>query len=263
MKYMMLIYGAEDAWTEAERAACMEESAGLCDELHASGKFLGASPLHPVASATSVRVRGGKRVVTDGPFAETTEQLGGYYVVEAADLDDVIAIAGRVPGARKGTVEIRPVVEPEGLPFPADGEGQIRRVIAEQDAALAAKDIDAMIANFADGAVLYDLKPPFVTTVADLRQGLETCMPYMPDGFAVETHELNIEVCGTLAHAHRLWTMTGIPDDHPAAGGWFRTTTVFRKRGGAWKITHDHCSIPFDFAANQPVFTPEPLAARA
>jgi hypothetical protein len=116
MKYMLLIYGAEDAWTEEERAKCMVDSTKLCHELAAQNRFLGASPLHPVSTATCVRVRGGNRLTTDGPFAETTEQLGGYYLIEAANLDEAIAIAGRIPAASKGTVEIRPIVELAGLP---------------------------------------------------------------------------------------------------------------------------------------------------
>jgi hypothetical protein len=116
MKYMMLVYGAEGAWTEKERAECMADSTKLCHELAAQGRFLGASPLHPVATATCVRVRDGHRLTTDGPFAETTEQLGGYFLVEAADLDEAIAIATRIPAATKGAVEIRPVFELAGLP---------------------------------------------------------------------------------------------------------------------------------------------------
>src|SRR5450755_3519499 len=116
MKYMMLVYGAEDAWTEEQRAQCMTESTKLCQELASQGRFLGASPLHPVATATCVRVRGGARLTTDGPFAETTEQLGGYFLVEAANLDEAIVIASRIPAASKGTVEIRPVFELSGLP---------------------------------------------------------------------------------------------------------------------------------------------------
>ena len=116
MKYMLLVYGNEGAWTENERQECYEESTRLTHELNAAGKFLGASPLQSVALATSVRVRNGKRLVTDGPFAETHEQLGGFYLVEAADLDDAIAIAARIPAARKGTIEVRPVVELTGLP---------------------------------------------------------------------------------------------------------------------------------------------------
>ncbi|WP_425613500.1 YciI family protein [Anatilimnocola sp. NA78] len=118
MKYMLLIYSDEGDWTEEERSACMAESAGLCHELNARGQFLAASPLHSVSLATSVRVREGRRLVTDGPFAETTEQLGGYFVIDANNLDEAIAIAGRIPGARKGTVEIRPVFELNTLPIP-------------------------------------------------------------------------------------------------------------------------------------------------
>ena len=116
MKYMLLIYMSEDAMSERERQDCYKESAGLARELHASRKFLSASPLQPVATATSVRVREGKRLVTDGPFAETREQLGGYFLIDAKDLDDAIGIASRIPAARKGTVEVRPVVEIPGLP---------------------------------------------------------------------------------------------------------------------------------------------------
>jgi hypothetical protein len=116
MKYMLLVYLAEDAITDDEREHCYVKSAQLTRELSSAGQYLDASPLHSVATATSVRVRDGRRVVTDGPFAETREQLGGYYVIEAKDLDEAIGIAERVPPAKFGTVEIRPVMEIEGLP---------------------------------------------------------------------------------------------------------------------------------------------------
>ena len=116
MKYMLLIYSDEDVWTEDERERCYAESTQLTHELNQKGQYLGASPLRPISTATSVRVREGKRLVTDGPFAETREQLGGYFLVEAKDLDEAIDIAGRIPAARKGTVEIRPIVDLTGLP---------------------------------------------------------------------------------------------------------------------------------------------------
>jgi hypothetical protein len=116
MKYMLLVYLDEQAMTDGERAHCYVESAQLTQDLNAKGQYVSASPLHPVATATSVRVREGKRLVTDGPFAETREQLGGYYVVEAKDLDEAIQIAERIPPARYGTIEIRPVMEISGLP---------------------------------------------------------------------------------------------------------------------------------------------------
>lgn len=120
MKYMLLVYTAEDVWTDEERQCCYAESIELTHDLAARGKFVAVSPLQPVATATSVRVREGKRLVTDGPFAETREQLGGYFLVEATDLNEAISIAGRIPGARKGTVEVRPLVELAGLPEPLE-----------------------------------------------------------------------------------------------------------------------------------------------
>jgi hypothetical protein len=116
MKYMLLIYADENAWTDAEREKCYRESTQLAHALSSSGQFLATSPLQPVSTATSVRVRDGKPLVTDGPFAETREQLGGFFMIEAKNLDEAIGIAARIPGARKGTVEIRPVVEIPNLP---------------------------------------------------------------------------------------------------------------------------------------------------
>jgi hypothetical protein len=125
MQYMLLIYGAEGGWTEDERKACMVESLEICDELAARGKFVDASPLESVTTAVTVRVRDGEVLVTDGPFAETTEQLGGYFVLNLADLDEAIAVASRLPPVTKGTVEIRPLFPLDGLPpgRPAFGGG--------------------------------------------------------------------------------------------------------------------------------------------
>jgi hypothetical protein len=116
MKYMLLIYMGENAITDGEREQCYKDSTALCHELAAVGKFITASPLQPVATATSVRVREGKRLITDGPFAETREQLGGFYMIDANDLDEAIEIASRIPPVKHGTVEIRPIVEIPNLP---------------------------------------------------------------------------------------------------------------------------------------------------
>ena len=116
MKYMLLIYMNENAMNQTERAACYVESTQLAHDLQARGQYVAAAPLQPVATATSVRVRDGNPVVTDGPFAETREQLGGYFMIEAKDINEAVAVAGRIPGARKGTVEIRPVIELPELP---------------------------------------------------------------------------------------------------------------------------------------------------
>ena len=119
MRYMLLCYDDDQAWEEAGEAAlreAMQEAVQLTHEIDTRGQYLTAAPLHPVATATSVRVRDGKRLVTDGPFTETREHLGGFYLIDVPDLDEAIRIAERHPGARNGTVEIRPVMELEGLP---------------------------------------------------------------------------------------------------------------------------------------------------
>jgi hypothetical protein len=114
MKFMLLIYDNEQAWgkmTEAERTKIMGEYMQFTQAIGASGHHKSSSQLQPTATAASVRVRDGKRLVTDGPFAETREQLGGYYLIEAKDLDEAIEIAARIPSSRMGTVEVRPLVQ--------------------------------------------------------------------------------------------------------------------------------------------------------
>jgi hypothetical protein len=119
MKYLLLVHHNEEAFakmSEAVRGEMLSESIQLCHELNGKGQYVSASPLHPSSTATIVRVRDDKRTVTDGPFIETHEQSAGYFLIDVKDLDEAIAVAGRVPGARIGTVEIRPVREVAGLP---------------------------------------------------------------------------------------------------------------------------------------------------
>ncbi len=116
MKYMLLIYSPENAWTPVEWKQCVETSLGICQEMAAKRQLLAASPLLPVATGATIRVRDGQRLITTGPFAETTEQLGGYYLIDVENLDEAITIAGRLPPAKKGTVEIRPLLKLDGLP---------------------------------------------------------------------------------------------------------------------------------------------------
>ena len=116
MKYLLLIYADENALSESEREQCYGESLQLAHQINTTGQYLAAAPLHPTSTATSVRVREGKRLVIDGPFAETREQLGGYFLIDAKDLDAAIDVAERLPMASRGTIEIRPVVELPGLP---------------------------------------------------------------------------------------------------------------------------------------------------
>ena len=116
MQYMFLLYYDENSLSDVDFAQCYTESAEYARELHAGGRRVLATPLQPTTTATSVRTREGKRVITDGPYAETREQLGGFFLVDAKNLDDAIEIAEKIPAGRWGTVEIRPVLEVPGLP---------------------------------------------------------------------------------------------------------------------------------------------------
>jgi hypothetical protein len=114
MKYMLLIYVDEQAYARLsgdERQEITGEYMQLVQQLTKSGKYLAGAPLQPTATATSVRVRDGRQLTTDGPFAETKEQLGGYFLVEATDKKEASGIAARIPGARMGTIEVREVIE--------------------------------------------------------------------------------------------------------------------------------------------------------
>jgi hypothetical protein len=116
MKYMLLIYDDEQTWvtmSEADRNQMMADYGAFTNEIVEAGQFLAGALLLPTSTATSVRVRESKPLVTDGPFAETREQLGGYYLVNAKDLDEAIALAARIPSAKLGTIEVRPVMEME------------------------------------------------------------------------------------------------------------------------------------------------------
>lgn len=119
MQYMLLVHHNEETFgrfSEVEQQQMLAESVQLTHQLHDHGQYVSVSPLHQSATAAIVRVRDGKPTVTDGPFVETKEQLAGYFLIEARDLNEAIGIATRVPGARIGTVEVRPVKEVAGLP---------------------------------------------------------------------------------------------------------------------------------------------------
>jgi hypothetical protein len=112
MQYLLLIYDNEKQWatmTEADSKNLMQEYSSFTEDLQKSGKLVAGDALQPTHTATTVRIREGKRLTTDGPFAETKEQLGGYYLVEAKDLDEAIAIAAKIPSARMGSIEVRPI----------------------------------------------------------------------------------------------------------------------------------------------------------
>jgi hypothetical protein len=211
MKYMLLIYAAENAWTDHDRTACMVESLGICDELAARRKYLAASPLQPVSTARTVRVRDGDTIVTDGPFAETTEQLGGYYLLDLEHLDEAIAVATRLPPVTKGTVEIRPLHPLAGLPpsrppspdggdAPGKGKGAAYMLLCYDDkAAWREAGPEALNAAMAEAAALArelsnsgrhvgasPLHPPETATCVRVRDRTRT----ITDGPFAETNEV-------------------------------------------------------------------------
>lgn len=119
MKFLLIVHHDEEAFEKIEkekRQKLLAESIKLTHQLHAAGQYVHASPLHPAGTAVIVKVREGKPLVTDGPFIETREQIAGYFLIDARNLSEAIDIAARVPGARIGTVEIRPLIEITGLP---------------------------------------------------------------------------------------------------------------------------------------------------
>jgi hypothetical protein len=115
MRYMLLIYGDEQArvkMSEHERGAIFKQYVAFTETIQNSGAFQAGDPLQPTSTASTVRMKNGKTITTDGPFAETKEQLGGYYIVEAKNLDEALSIAGRVPAVQMGgSVEVRPIME--------------------------------------------------------------------------------------------------------------------------------------------------------
>ena len=119
MKYLLLVHHDEETFrkiSKEQQQQMLTESVELTHQLHANQQYVHASPLHPAATGVLVRVREGKPLVTDGPFIETREQLAGYFLIDARDLNEAVRIATRVPGARIGTVEVRPLIEITGLP---------------------------------------------------------------------------------------------------------------------------------------------------
>lgn len=116
MKYLILLYAEEGAWPPEDHKVALEQSVQVCHELNAKGQFLGANPLQPPDTATCVRVREGKRSVFDGPYAETKEHLGGYFLIDVDSMEEAVEIAAKIPGSSRGTAEIRPILEVSGVP---------------------------------------------------------------------------------------------------------------------------------------------------
>jgi hypothetical protein len=239
MKFMLLIYSPESGWTDAERTACMVESAGICDQLTAQGKFIDASPLQPVATAATVRERSGRPLITDGPYAETHEMLGGFYVLELADQDEAIALAARLPPVTKGTVEIRPVFPLEGLPparpVPDNPAGTPYLLICcDDEAAWQAAGPDALRAAMAEAS--------------DLARELNDAGRYLS---ASPLHPAATAKCVRVRDGKRIITDGPYAETHEVIGGYY--LILADSRDEALRIAARHPGVRFGAVEVRPL----------
>lgn len=212
MRYMLVMYGNENDWDDAERRECMVESLEICKELAAKGKFIATAPLQSVATASSVRVREGRMLVTDGPFAETTEQLGGYFLLDLENLDEAIAIAGRLPSVRKGVAEIRPLLDLEGRPEP--------RSIAS--GAAPAGTAPYLLLCYHDEAIFERAEPSFKTEAMAEAAGL--CRKLSENGKylnASPLHPSSTATCVRVRDGKRHITDGPFAETHEVLGGFY------------------------------------------
>lgn len=250
MKFICLGFFDEEHWNalpEEERTARMTRCLEYDQVLRAGNHFAGGAALAAAKMARTLQWKDGKVVVTDGPFAETKEILGGILELEAASLDEAVELMKKHPGVRMGPFEIRGTVE---LPQVVDEQAQIRERIAAWSRALEARDIDALMAFYLPEAIQYDLIPPYKTVGREaIRAAWEHCLPYFPEGFGSEHRDLTIEVDGNLAYVFCLHHF--VAENHPCGQSWFRVTVGFRRVNGQWRIAHEHVSLPYNPMSNE------------
>jgi uncharacterized protein (TIGR02246 family) len=230
--------------------------------------------LKPSSQGVRVRFSGANRVVTDGPFTETNELVAGFWMWEVASMQEAIEWVKKCPNPmlEVSDIEIRPCFGPEDF-APIDPTGQhrqeeqalaeringmsedeaaIRRLISKWSDALEAKNLDGIVADYADDAVVFDAIPPYKTVGKEaIRQAWANCLPYFPDQFKSEHRDIVIHVSGDTAIMYGLHHFIPTPADHPIGQTWMRVTVGYRRIDGQWKSVHDHISIPFNPMNNQ------------
>jgi hypothetical protein len=244
---MLLVYQTEGCQTAEERTACVVESLALCDELTARGQFVDAAPLESVTTAVTVRVRDGQTLVTDGPFAETTEQLGGYFVLDLADLDEAIAVAARLPPATRGTIEIRPLLAldevPPGQPISA-AEGRpgtpFLVLCYDDEAAWRAAGPDALRAAMAEATALC--------------HQLNDSGAYLS---AAPLHPAATATCVRVRDGRRVITDGPFAETHEVLGGYY--LILAESRDAAARIAARHPGAGFGSVEVRPAFDLAPL----
>jgi hypothetical protein len=244
---MLLIYSAEDCLTGEERTACMVESLALCDELAERGQLVDVSPLESVTTAVTVRVRDGQALVTDGPFAETTEQLGGYFVLDLADLDEAIAVATRLPAVTKGTVEIRPLCALDGVP-PGEPVSAAAGRPGTPFLLLCYHHEDTC------RALDPDVLPTVVAEATALCRQLSEVGAYLS---ASPLHPAATATCVRVRNGQRLITDGPFTETNEVVGGYF--LILAESRTAAARVAAQHPGARFGCVEVRPVFDLTPL----
>lgn len=278
MKFVCLGYIDESLWEnlpEDRRLVLMNECFDYDDVLRRGGHFTGGEALGASKDAVTLQFQDQRVTITDGPFAETKEALGGILLLEARDMKHAIELMSRHPGVKMGPFEIRPSApevnelicardaavdaEKAGPSTAAADEKEIRRLIAAWTKALEARDAAGLTADYAPDAVLYDAIPPYKTVGAEnIRKLWESCLPYFPESFKSVHQDLNVHVAGDVAIVHGLHHFVPTPADHPSGQTWMRLTVGYRRINGKWKVIHEHVSIPFNPMNNQAWFITDP-----
>jgi hypothetical protein len=250
MKYMLLIYGAEDRWDGEERTACMIESLGISDDLATQGQYIDAAPLESVTTAVTVRVRDGQALITDGPFAETTEQLGGYYMLDLSDLDAAIAVATRLPPVTKGTVEIRPLFALDGLP-------KARPVSAGSATTLTPYLLLCYDDEAAWQAAGSDARRTTMAEAAALCRQLSAAGAYLS---ASPLHPAETATCVRVRDGRREITDGPFAETHEVLGGYY--LILAESRDAALRIAEQHPGARRGAVEVRPVFDMSGLGKR-
>ncbi len=266
MKFICMGYFDPETWqahTPEEGEAIIAECFSYDDELRLGGYFRGGEAMGDLSSAVTLRHKNDQVEVTDGPYIETKEILGGILLLEASDLNEAIRLVSNHPGLRTGPFEIRPADENINQKIQESNakidRARIRKLIERWSTALENKDLDGICANYTDETVLFDAIPPYKVIGTDaIRETWEACLPYFPDKFKSEHQDLTVHVAGETAFVCGLHHFITADPNHSAAQTWMRVTIGFEKINGLWKVTHEHVSVPFNPMDNKAWFIKDP-----
>ncbi|MCA9178136.1 MAG: nuclear transport factor 2 family protein [Planctomycetales bacterium] len=266
MRYICLGFIDENQWSSlpaAEGQQLMESCFEYDNELRRSGNFAGGIALDTAKHAVTLSMANGRVEVTDGPYAETKEVLGGILMLEARDMNHAISLMSRHPGVGIGPFEIRPADEQTIQQFEAfhaaKARDEVLSVVHQWGEAFCQRDLDQLESLYADDFRIFDAIPPFQEKdFSAYRARIEGCLPYFPDTFSWLERDVEVSVTGQLALVSRFFRWETADPSHPASQTWLRHTCGLRPESGGWRIFHDHVSVPFDPETVQALFTLTP-----